>query len=329
MWSISKPMNILQSMQNVIQRPTFFTSLEFVQGRALRFYSLLILIFTLASVIISLPGAFRFVETITSTDWQNQTNIITELYPDNLEISFVGGTVSTNVEEPLVIAFPESWRTHKESAGMLENLLVIDTTKSIALEDFTTKKTNFILGKNTLGSWDQKKGSVSIYDLGSKAGSESFVLTKAKYAQFITKASAIFQKSLLIGILFLPVFFYSAYWIGYLTYLLFGAGVVLVAAKMRGYKISYKNAYKAGLYLLPIPLVYDFFVMLLSDFPHARVPLLFTAFLFAMTLKNFPKENPLELVVPVEAEGASLEPIQEAEVTTHDSSVEAETKAKK
>lgn len=322
-------MNILQSIQRIIQRPKFFTSLEFVQGRTIRFYSLLILIFTLVSVAISLPGAFRFVEIITSQDWQNQTSIIIELYPDELEIRFTEGIISTNAEEPFAIAFPESWRTHEEGARMPENILVIDTMKSIALEDFATKKTMLILGKSTLGFWDEEESSVSIYDLESKAESESFVLTKTEYAQFIAQASSVFQKVLLIGILFLPVFLYIAYWVSYLVYLLFGACIVWIAAKIRGYKLSYKNAYKAGLYLLPIPLVYDFFVVLLSDFPHVRVPFLFTAFLFAMTLRNFPKENTLGVVAPVEIETASTEAVREAEVTIHDSPVEVETKEKK
>ena len=284
-------MDIFQSIQNIIQRPQFFTSLEFTKGRTLRFYSLLILLFTLASVAISLPDAVRFAKIITSQTWQNQTEIITELYPDELEVNVMNGGISTNAEEPLAIPFPASWRTG-EGTNMPENLLVIDTEKSITLEDFATKKTAFILSKNTLGAWDQKEGRVSIYDLGNTKGeAAAFLLTKAKYTQFIFQASSVVQKALLIGMCFLPIFFYIAYWIGYLMYLLFGAVIVWLVAKMRGYQLSYKHAYKAGIYLLPIPLVYDFFVMLLSDFPHARVPLLFTAFLVALTLKNFPKTD--------------------------------------
>jgi hypothetical protein len=288
--------NILQSMQNIIQRPGFFTSMDFTKGRVLRFYSLLILLFTLASVAILLPDAVRFAKTITSQTWQNQTEIITELYPDELEVRVVSGNIYTNVEEPLSIPFPVSWRTG-EGASMPENLLVIDTAKSITLEDFAAKKTAFILSKNTLGAWDQKEGRVSIYDLGNmKSEAVAFLLTKAKYTQFISQASSVIQKALLVGMCFLPIFFYIAYWIGYLIYLLFGAVIVWFVGKMRGYQLSYKHAYKAGIYLLPIPLVYDFFVMLLSDFPHARVPFLFTAFLIAMTLRNFPKQGSLDPV---------------------------------
>jgi hypothetical protein len=131
--------DILQSIQRLIERPKFFTSLDFTRGRTLRFYSLLILIFTAASVVIVLPGAFRFVSVITSQEWRDQTMIVTRLYPDDLEIRMVDGTVSTNAEEPLAIPFPESWRTQQERPAMPENLLVIDTTKSIALEDFAEK----------------------------------------------------------------------------------------------------------------------------------------------------------------------------------------------
>ncbi len=283
-------MEIFQSIRNVIQRPQFFTSLEFTKARALRFYSISILVFTLALVVISLPNALWFAKTITSQEWNNQTEIIAGLYPDELEINMVNGNISTNVEEPFLIPFPASWRKQGYHDDWLENLLVIDTTKSISLEDFAAKKTNFILGKNSIGAWNQREGKVEIYDLGNAKGkAEAFLLTKAKYTQFISQASSVIQKVLLVGMCFLPLFFYIAYWMSYLMYLLFGAAIVWFVAKKRGYPLSYKHAYKAGMYLLPVPLVYDFFVMLLSDFPHARVPLLFTAFLVAMALKNFPK----------------------------------------
>lgn len=322
-------MDIFQSIQNIIQRPQFFTSLEFTKGRALRFYSLLILLFTLASVAISLPDAIRFAQTITSQEWRNQTDIITELYPDELEVNVVNGDISTNAEEPLSIPFPVSWRT-KEYSGMPENLLVIDTAKSITLEDFAAKKTAFILGKNTLGAWDQKEGKVSIYNLGEKKGEMgTFLLTKAKYAQFIAHASSVAQKALLIGMCFLPILFYIAYWIGYLMYLFFGAAIVWLVAKKRGYQLSYKNAYKAGMYLLPVPLVYDFFVMLLSDFPHARVPLLFTAFLVALTLKNFPKTGVSAQSSLDGTRATASQSTEEQQIQTPVTQVETHTEEKK
>ena len=283
--------DILQSIQRLIERPKFFTSLDFTRGRIFRFYLFLILIFTAASVVITLPDAVRFVSVITSQEWRDQTMIVTRLYPDDLEIRMVDGTVSTNAEEPLAIPLPESWRTQQERPAMPENLLVIDTTKSIALEDFAEKNTSFILGKNTLGAWDQQKGKADIYDLGGKSSEGSFVLTKEKYTMFVSRVSSVLQKVFLVGIFLLPVFFYVAYWIGYLVYLIFGAAIVWLVAKQRGYALSYKNAYKAGIYLLPVPLVYDFFVMVLSDFPHVRVPFLFTVFLAVMTLRNFPKAS--------------------------------------
>ena len=120
---------------------------------------------------------------------------------------------------------------------------------------------------------------------------------------FVSRVSSVLQKVFLFGIFLLPVFFYVAYWIGYLIYLIFGAAIVWLVAKQRGYALSYKNAYKAGIYLLPVPLVYDFFVMVLSDFPHVRVPFLFTAFLVAMALRNFPRPGFSGLVPPSETVG--------------------------
>ena len=120
---------------------------------------------------------------------------------------------------------------------------------------------------------------------------------------FVSRVSSVLQKVFLFGIFLLPVFFYVAYWIGYLVYLIFGAAIVWLVAKQRGYALSYRDAYKAGIYLLPVPLVYDFFVMVLSDFPHVRVPFLFTAFLVAMALRNFPRPGFSGLVPPSETVG--------------------------
>lgn len=297
-------MNILQSIQHLIERPSFFTSLDFTRGRTLRFYSFLILIFTAVSVVVSLPGAVRFVSTVASQEWQDQTEIIIGLYPDGLEVRAVDGIISTNAEEPLSIVFPESWRTQGQ-ADMPENLLVIDTTKSIALEDFATKNTSFILGRNALGAWDQNEGKVSIYDLKNQGNKESFLLTKEGYTRFVASVSSVLQKVFLVGTFLSPIFIFMAYWIGYLGYLLFGAGVVWFVARQRGYALGYKNAYTAGMYLLPVPLVYDFFVTILSDFPHVRIPFLFTVFLAIMTLRNFPKIGSSEsgVIATVDATG--------------------------
>ncbi len=286
-------MNILQSIRDLVERPGFFTSLEFTRGRTIRFYSLLILIFTVAAVVVSLPGAVRFVSTITSQAWQEETEVVIGLYPEELEVRVENGMVSTNAEEPLAIAFPESWRA-EEYSGMPENLLVIDTTKRIALEDFATQQTSFILGKNEIGAWDQQKGKFNIYALERTGEKKPLIVTKESYTRFVSDASRILQKILLVGVFLLPIFLYAVYWVSSLLYLIFGAGIVWLITKQRGYTLSYPNAYRAGIYLLPVPLAYDVVVILFSDFPQVRIPFLFTVLLVIMTLRNFPPRGSSE-----------------------------------
>lgn len=280
-------MSFFQWLRSIIERPAFFTTLEFTRARVWRFYAMLILCFTAASVVIAIPDTIRFARWITSPAWQEQTNVVVGLYPDELEVTIGNGRVSTNVEEPFFIPLPAAWRTG-ENASLPENLLVIDTTKSIALEDFTLKSTFLILGKDTVGTWDEKTNGAKLYPLRDKLLSGFLVVTRDEYMQFITHASGVVQKVLLIGIFLSPFLLYGTYFFGYLGYLIFGAVLVWLVAKRRGYLLSYSDAYKAGMYFLPIPLVYDFSVMLLNDLPHARVPFLFTVLLIVVAMKNFP-----------------------------------------
>lgn len=285
-------LQLIQRVQRIIERPDFFSSLSFTRGKIIRFYSLLILLFTLASVAIALPASLRFSRFLLSSDWHTQESIVMSLYPDELRVHVKGGEIVTNVTEPYAIAFPEAWRGISGGTDMPENLLIIDTTKSIAADDFLIQKTWLILGKDTLGAWDQKEGKVSIYSFDSedtRKSADALTVTKTIYDRFVIDTFSVVQKVLLVGLCLLPVFLYIVYWLWYLLYLLFGAGVVWVVVKVRGYDLSYVDAYRAGMYLLPVPLIYDFFVMLLSHFPYVRIPFLFSIFLFVMALRNFPK----------------------------------------
>ena len=279
-------MNLLDKMKNVIYRPEFFSSHACEAKGGLRFYSLLLLFFIGVKVLLAIPVTVQFYQAILSGKWQEQQTIITGIYPDELNLSVRQGVVSTNVSEPYPIAVPKEWRDKKNDTP--ENFLVIDTTKSIETSDFAAQDTLLILGKNGFGYHDPNKGEFRIYDFRDKGWRGSMDVNKATYDTFVMTGSLLLQRMLLIGCLVLPFIMYAFLWVAYLLYLVFGAVIVWFGARLRGHQIGYGEAYAAGLYLLPIPFLYEF----LSSYGQGilgNVPFAFTLILFVMTLINFPK----------------------------------------
>lgn len=282
-------MDFLDKIKHTIYRPDFFGRSAHEAKGGLRFYSLLLLLFVGTRVLLAVPTTIHFYQSVLSGEWRQQETILTDLYPDGLTLSIKEGTVSTNVNEPYSIIFPEAWRSPKEV--MPENLLIIDTTKPIETGDFVARNTFLILGKNGFGYHDPNKGEFRIYDFRDKEWRGALDINKGTYDHFVTTASTVLRRFLFVGGFVLPFFLYAFLWVAYLAYLVFGALVVWLGAKLRGHHIGYGQAYVAGLYLLPIPFLYEFF----SSYGHGasfNIPFAFTLILFIMTLMNFPKIIP-------------------------------------
>jgi len=276
-----------QNIKNTLVRPEFFRNQSFGLKEGLRFYSFAILAFTVATVILMLPGFVRFVQTMTSGEWQNQQSIVKSIYPDELKVTLGKDGISTNVAEPYAIALPKEWRSGDEKIA--KNLLVIDTTRPVELGSFEKEDTLIIIGKHQVGFRNPEKGEFRIQDLGSFESRESFILTATKFQHFVDKAFTITRYVIVFFMLVFPFMLYAMHWIGYLFYALFGALIVWLAATICDYKLSYGRAYLSTLYLLPIPLVYDLLTSFMGGQPGARYPFLFSLILFIVALINFPK----------------------------------------
>lgn len=284
-------MNYWYKVKNIIYRPDFFINRSFEIKKALSFYSVLLAVFVALKILVTLPSTAHFYQTVFSDAWQKEVTTLTRLYPEELQITFKDGIISTNVSEPYAIAFPEEWRQEDES--LPKNLIVIDTTKSIETSSFQEKNTLFILGKNDFGYNNASKGEFRMYNFDKQKWKEDARLNKKDYDTFITKGSALFRFVLLSMVLILPIFLYVILWIGYALYLLFGAIVVSIVAKIRGHQWSYEEAYMASIYLLPVPFFYDF-LSSLSHGSSSTIPFVFTFILFFMALINLPKITPKE-----------------------------------
>ncbi len=281
-------MNTLwQKIQHIIFRPEFFSARVFETKKGLRFYSLLLLFFITLKVFLALPATVHFYQVVLSNAWKEQEAIVANLFPDELVLSVNNGKISSNMSEPYAIAVPEAWKNNTTP----KNFLVIDTKKSIETDDFSQEDTLMILGESGFGFHDPNRGEFRIYDLHGKDFGGNTHLDKETFASFVGTTSQIVRWILLVGCFALPFIVYAILWVSYLVYLIFGAVVVWAGATWRGHQITYGDAYVAGMYLFPIPFLYEF----LSSYGHGlagNIPFAFSLILFVMTAVNFRKKSP-------------------------------------
>lgn len=288
-----------KKIQTVFYRPEFFAHRQFLtEKKSLRFYAVLILAFLGFQILFSMPGIARFFHEVLSEEWQRQTNIVQRIFPEQLTVTVSDGVLSTNQSRPTVISIPIEWRS--TAADMPENLIVLDTAKAIETADFARHDTLIILGKDSFGIHNPQKNEFRIINTRDHDWNESFTITKEGYDAFIAKTSRALRTFLIVITILLPLFLYVLFFVGILIYLLFGAGVVWIAAKVRNWPLSYTEAYVAAIYLLPIPLAYNLLFDILPGNQHP-LPFTFSILLFLVALLHFPK---MEHVLPVASEVA-------------------------
>ncbi len=297
-------MNLFTSLKTKIIRPDFFQNRPLALRNGLKFYSWLILLFVLGKMITLLPDGVVFVRAMFSDSFTKQQTLVSSLYPTELELTVKNGQISSNVAEPYPIAFPEAWQS-KEHVLPNKNLVVIHTSKAIDTADFTSQDTLFILGQNGFGYHDPSKGEFRVYDLSQQGWRGNFTLTHDDFVQIVAKVGIAFKWIVLIGCVLLPFLLYGTLFVGYLLYLIAGAGIVWLGAKLHGHELRYGQAYIAGLFLLPVPFLYDFITGVLFTGPHTILPFAFTLILLIMTLLNFPKHSSGSLL-PVAATETTL-----------------------
>lgn len=288
------------SLKALFYRPEFFRKQEFHSGEALRFYTFTILVFSLATVVLLIPGVLMLYQDVTSGTWAKQQSIINNIYPEGLVVNIREGEVSTNSQGAVFFPVPAEWQGRDISA---DNLLVINTEKPIQTTDFAEANTLAILGKNEIGFRDPEKSEIRIMSLRGDAREPlTFTLTDQVFTTFVDQAFRVIQAVIAIGFLLSPLFIFIGLWMGYLVYSLLGALLVWIAASIRGHKLSYDRAYLSALYLLPIPFLASF-VLTLSGIH--RFPLLFSLVLFFAAFINFQKVKVLAKPTPTVSENST------------------------
>lgn len=200
------------------------------------------------------------------------------VYPDELVLNFQNGQMTSNVEEPYSIPMPKDFEVKEP-----KNLIVINTRGTITADDFSRYDTAAILGGDAFWSYDAQKDKIEIQKF-SQYSKGSFVVNKQKVTEWTDLVLKVGEIVVTVLLFFLPLLLFVLFWFGYLIYLLFGAIIIWIVAKLRRVDLTYGQAYKLGLYLLTLPIIYSALTMgPLSGF---KIPFGFTIILIIVTYIN-------------------------------------------
>ena len=273
---------------------------------ALKYYTLFILC---AAFIIAIPiyVSFGIISSQIKETGDIRTRVLA-LYPDELVLNFQNGHMTSNVEEPYAIPVPSEFAKKTP-----KNLIVINTSGSITPADFDRYDTLAILGGDAIWTRDTQKDKIEIQRF-DQFGKASVIINKEKATEWTDIAFRIGKIFITILLVFLPLIIFVALWIGYLAYLLFGACIIWLVAKLRKVDLTYGQAYKLGLYLLTLPILYS--IVTMGPLTIFKIPFAFTLILAAVTYANLAPKKPVAVVttsaVP-ETENAVVVP-KDAEV---------------
>ncbi len=130
-------MQFFTTIKDSIYSPDFYRTLRAKPlSFSLKYYFSLAAVLALAGTVLMtvqfLPKAQFALTTLAEK--------VVERFPAELEVTFKGGVVSTNVKEPYFVketpGEADALRNEVEDAGTHENLLVIDTSSPLSLELF-------------------------------------------------------------------------------------------------------------------------------------------------------------------------------------------------
>lgn len=250
-------MNYISRMAALIRRsindPALY--MEARSSRVSKPLSALAWISVVWALMIAIPAGIALVLFV-NTDFLDKASGV---YPSELVITIKNGEASANVEQPYYIDMPG-----KESAtSSPQYLAVIDTRPEVTVEELTSYDAPVILTQKTLFVADEAK-SDSIKNAPNFTGSfrpvdltemKDFTLSKDTVVGFIGMLRPFINGFLYVLpiLLFFLVLGFSV--LAYLFVALFGALIVMLAAKLKGLSFDYGTSYVVALYaLIPVAL---------------------------------------------------------------------------
>lgn len=249
----------------------------------------LIVVMTFLAAVIFATQATVFLPQI--QEWIGQAKqTVPDLYPAELTLTFSGGQLFTNVEEPYIFPLPSAWEEairaeagEDDESPRTRHLLVIDT--SATAEQYSEYETAALLTKNAAVARDDNTLKVVLYSEFQQEGAPPIVMNRAVYDEVMSKALPFldYVPSIVIGaavamLLLLPWFAAGVGVLGYLLYLLVFTLLAWVIAAIMGRKFTYRDLYCLGLYALTPAIVLEWILERL-DF---ETPMVFTAVFLVM-----------------------------------------------
>jgi hypothetical protein len=274
----------IESFKASVYNPVFYRSMKDRKfGLAFAYFSLIVFV---AALIVSLPMMRNIVSFVFQPSQEADAikQQALDLYPDWLEIRTEGGKLSTNAGNPFALPVPHGMK-EGDTQDLPTNLIVINTEKSIELSDFEAYDTFVIVGADTVGFFDPEKKKVQIQGIGQFLENERFIIVKDDYVGFVQKIEKIAKGFGVVLLFLVPLAVFSGLFVSYFVYLLFGALVVWLAAWVRKTHWQYATAYKAGLYLITVPMLYNALTSIgvVGELP---IPFYFTIVLFVFAIIN-------------------------------------------
>lgn len=200
-------------------------------------------------------------------------------YPDELELRIRDGIASSNVEEPYAIPWPGGW-DGEENGGHYGPVVLIDTRKSVSMEDFREHRAVIVVGRTEVGFMEED-GGVQMRSFEEFREAGEIVINEEGLRDLLDGTMRVAVPILRVLVLFIPFFIFASLVSGYLVYLLFGALLVMVVANIRGESYGYAQAYRASLYLITVPMTYGALTSLWL-FPQYRSPFVVSFLLVVM-----------------------------------------------
>lgn len=226
----------------------------------------LYLVLLCTSIIVLLPhGAKLFMVRPMLGTWITEAKTtLKDVYPKDLVVTVKNGEVSTNMKEPYAIDLPERVKKEftKDATKAPQHLVVFDTQGSI--ENFTTYQTFILVTKKNVAFQDKDKGIrvMSVAEMGDFAKTGA-TMNRATYDSIMSKALPFLDfipgivTFLAIGLIFIFPFLFAALGlVKYLIYLVVGALLAWVIARVQERNLDYGELYVLGFYGLTLPILY-------------------------------------------------------------------------
>ena len=284
-------MNIFTKIKNSIYNPEYYKEvLQKPFSYSLKYFVLFSLLFALVFAIVF---TIKFVPV--GKMLSDKAPELANYFPQELTVTIKDGKASTNVQEPYYIKMPENFKSSSNYQtntyyNGLDNIIVINTKDKFDLDTFNSYKTLMLLTSNSMVYLNKDKQIA----INSLSGAENLTLNREKIVAFINMVKPFF-------VYIYPFVFVGGYLVGLivvsnkLIYLLFGALLIWVVAKIKGLKIGYKKSYQFGMHLVTFAVIVTSLLSLIS--PKLSFPFLFSVLLILLAVFNLDKSAENEALV--------------------------------